>query len=195
MNKSFKTILIKKSTLFVNYLKKPSQTRRWSRRKPNCYGCRQDKTKQKKTCENRGILKPSWAFVETNIEVGQFYTSFWNFGHIGQWKDLTDQKTKRPSDRVVKWLRLKHFIWSYSTGVTTSATYTTVLSFSFYFSSHYIVLQPTQPNVFIFNFKPTACPWQQLLYPVLTFRHSYVHFGGTGSLVFSVEQWFEGQIR
>jgi hypothetical protein len=26
-----------------------------------------DKTKQKKTCENRGILKPSWAFVETNM--------------------------------------------------------------------------------------------------------------------------------
>jgi hypothetical protein len=24
------------------------------------------KQKQKKTCKNRGILKPSWAFVETN---------------------------------------------------------------------------------------------------------------------------------
>ena len=33
---------------------------------PTFYGCRQNKTKKKKPCENRGILKPSWAFVETN---------------------------------------------------------------------------------------------------------------------------------
>jgi hypothetical protein len=47
---------------------KPSQTRRWSHRKPNCYDCRQKNRKQ--PCENRAILKPSWAFVETNMEIG-----------------------------------------------------------------------------------------------------------------------------
>ena len=30
-----------------------------------------DKTKNRKPCENRGILKPSWAFVETNIYLYQ----------------------------------------------------------------------------------------------------------------------------
>jgi hypothetical protein len=49
----------------------PSQTRRWSRRKPNCYGCRSKK--QKQIVKNRGILKPSWAFVETNIIIIPIY--------------------------------------------------------------------------------------------------------------------------
>ena len=30
----------------VKHSRQPSQTRRWSRRKPNCYGGRQDKTEQ-----------------------------------------------------------------------------------------------------------------------------------------------------
>ena len=41
----------------------PSQTRRWSWRKSNCYGWRQNK----QLVKNRGILKHSWALVETNI--------------------------------------------------------------------------------------------------------------------------------
>ena len=40
-----------------------SQTRRWSRLKPNCYGWR---GQQKQLGKNRGIIKHSWAFVETN---------------------------------------------------------------------------------------------------------------------------------
>jgi hypothetical protein len=57
------------SEVVVEVRPQPSQTRRWSRQKPNCYGCRQDK---KQPCENRGILKPSWAFVETNIKATGF---------------------------------------------------------------------------------------------------------------------------
>ena len=43
-----------------------SQPRRWSRRKPNCYGWRQQNKIQ--LTNNRGILKPSWALVETKSE-------------------------------------------------------------------------------------------------------------------------------
>ena len=43
-------------------LRQPSQTRPWSWRKPNCYCWRQ----HKKIGKNRGILKPNWAFVESN---------------------------------------------------------------------------------------------------------------------------------
>ena len=50
-----------------NKLKKiwiPSQTKQWSQRKPNGYGWR-NKQNDRKFIKNRGILKPSWAFVET----------------------------------------------------------------------------------------------------------------------------------
>jgi hypothetical protein len=47
---------------FTNNNQKPSQTRQWSCRKPNCYGSRQ----KTRLGQYRGILKPSWAFVETN---------------------------------------------------------------------------------------------------------------------------------
>ena len=41
----------------------PSQTRRWSRLNPNCYGYRQ--TKKTKPGRNRGIPKPRWVLVST----------------------------------------------------------------------------------------------------------------------------------
>ena len=33
---------------------------------PNCYGWRGQQTTKQQLGKNRGILKPSWAFVETN---------------------------------------------------------------------------------------------------------------------------------
>ena len=48
---------------------RPSQTRLWSRRKPNCYGHRNKKQKKAKVGKNRDTLKPSWAFVETKMRL------------------------------------------------------------------------------------------------------------------------------
>ena len=46
-------------------LYQPSQTRRWSRLKPNCYGWRQ---KTKNLVEIEAYLKPSWVLTSTKID-------------------------------------------------------------------------------------------------------------------------------
>jgi hypothetical protein len=53
------------------HYEKPSQTRRWSRLKPNCYGSRNKKQNKNKTCKNKGIPKTQLGFsLDQNNEFG-----------------------------------------------------------------------------------------------------------------------------
>jgi hypothetical protein len=49
-----------------NKSQKPSQTMRWSRLEPNCYGRRQKQQKTKNLVEIEAYLKPSWVLASTN---------------------------------------------------------------------------------------------------------------------------------
>ena len=54
-------------TYHAKNILKPSQTRRWSRLKPNCYGWRQQKQQDdNNSVEIEAYQKPSWVLASTN---------------------------------------------------------------------------------------------------------------------------------